>query len=332
MPAQRHQLRQQVLRRPAHPLRLQHLHPGAERQHRRLQLLPPRLVGDDDARRGHRGQRHREALHRARDVDDRHTARRCAVQVRVTMSSAPGRRDVLGDHASSVRSRSRSPSSPRDRPEPSGAPRLARARPGRAGGTPARPAVERRPAARRRWPRPCPPASRRRPPGPGDAPRRTPPRPAHRPRARPRRTPGAAGRAAGGRGCAAPGRVRARVGAGSPAGATRRAVGFSLGVRALRRGSGVGGPEPVEQLVDHRLGRAVDTVGHADAAGERGVGGVAGGVAAGVRLAAQLGQAGQHQCEVDRPAHRRAHPHVAVLAGGPGQRRPRSRPSARSAR
>ena len=46
----------------------------------------------------------------------RHTARRCAVQVRVTMSSAPGRRDALGVQASSVRSRSRSPSSPRDGP------------------------------------------------------------------------------------------------------------------------------------------------------------------------------------------------------------------------
>ena len=115
-------------------------------------------------------------------------------------------------------------------------------------------------------------------------------------------------------------RSRPGRGAGLEArrGATRRAVGFSLGVRGLRR-VGVGGPQPVQQLVDHRLGRAFHTVGDADAAGERGVGGVARGVAAGVRLAAQLGQAGQHQREVDRPAHRRAHPHVAVLARGPGQ-------------
>ena len=40
----------------------------------------------------------------------RHTALRCAVHVRVTMSSTAGRRDALGVQASRVRSRSRSPS------------------------------------------------------------------------------------------------------------------------------------------------------------------------------------------------------------------------------
>ena len=100
-------------------------------------------------------------------------------------------------------------------------------------------------------------------------------------------------------------------------GATRRALGFSLGVRGLRR-VGVGGPQPVQQLVDHRLGRAVHTVGDADAAGERGVGGVARGVAAGVRLAAQRGQAGQHQREVDRARARTSPSARRGARGWPG--------------
>ena len=37
------------------------------------------------------------------------------------------------------------------------------------------------------------------------------------------------------------------------------------------------------------------------------------------RLAAQPGQASQQQDQVDRAAHRGAHPHVGVLAGGPGE-------------
>ena len=248
----------------------------------------------------------------------RHTARRCAVQVRVTMSSAPGRRDVLGVHASSVRSRSRSPSSPRDAPSR----RVPRAFAG-----PTRPSCRNtRPASRRAAARSATSVA----------------------------TAMSASIAAAASGVLGDGRVerlrvqladlgrdlverrvllaellaavgarrplatRSRAGLEARRGATRRALGFSLGVRGLRR-VGVGGPQPVQQLVDHRLGRAFHTVGHADAAGERGVGGVPRGVAAGVRLAAQLGQAGQHQREVDRPAHRRAHAHVAVLARGPGQ-------------
>jgi hypothetical protein len=48
------------------------------------------------------------------------------------------------------------------------------------------------------------------------------------------------------------------------------------------------------------------------------VGRVAGRLAPGGRFAAQLGEAGGHERHVDRAAHRRAHPHVAVGAGGPG--------------
>ncbi len=105
----------------------------------------------------------------------------------------------------------------------------------------------------------------------------------------------------------------------------RRAVSFSLltatvgvvGIGGLVR---VGRPEQVQQLVDHRLGRAVDAVGDADATRERRVGRVARGLPLESRLGAQRGQPGEHECEVDGTTHGRAHPDVAVGPGGPRER------------
>ena len=188
----------------------------------------------------------------------RHTARRCAVQ--------RARDDVLG-RGRRARSASRRPACGRGRG------RRPAAATGRAAGCrgpavgPTRPSCTntragqppRRGAQRRvGGDAPCRPAAPPRPPGL---------------RRQRRRTPAASssptsGETSSNAGCCcgellaavgarrpAPG--RAASGAGSPAGSYPAGLGFSPASGAVRRSRGVGGPQPVEQLVDHRLRASV---------------------------------------------------------------------------
>ena len=271
----------------------------------------------------------------------RHSARRCAVPGAGDQSSL-GRGGQGPDQPSRVRSRSRSPVAARRGPSRR-VPRAGSGRPGRAGRTPARPAAARRRAAPGRWRAPGRPAARPRRPGRRPAARRTRPASSSPDLGRDvveRRVPGgqlgAADRAPGRR----PGRRsrrRPRRMRGWPAAARRRAVSFSPAVRArpvagarpLRRSAG-GGPAAraaSEQLVEHRLracGRSRRRSGSARTARRSAASRAVVPRHAVVGSPRSLASAGQQQHQVDRAAHRRAHPHVAVLAGGPGQRRPRS--------
>ena len=78
-------------------------------------------------------------------------------------------------------------------------------------------------------------------------------------------------------------------------------------------------PQLREELIEDGLRRPLAAVGDPDPAGQRGVHGIARGLAHQAGLVPQLREASQQQHQVDRAAHGRSHPHVPVLAGGPGQ-------------
>ena len=283
--------------------------------------------------RGHRGQRDRQPLHRAGDVHhqaDRPAVRRPGAGDEVVDARAGGR--APGSQASRVRSRSRSPSSLRDGAEPAGA-----ARPGRPD-----------PAEPQEHP-PGQPAGRRpqlRVGGHGQVGEQR----GSGVRVLLRRAPSNAsvvelaqlGRdllearvlrgqllAALGarRRCSRPGRERGW----KPAGGSGRPSAFPSAVRevssAVSGSVAVVGPEPVQQLVDHRLRGAVDAVGDPDPARQRGVARRRGrSPRAGIGLAAQLGQPGEHQ----RPGRSRRAPTSPSARRGargwPGSARRPARP------
>ena len=254
VPAQRDQLRQQVLRRPPHPLRLQHPHARRRTSDRRLQLRPPRARW----RRSRPPPPPRPAPPPGPASSPRcrrrgTTARRCAVQVRVTMSSAPGRRDVLGVQRVEGAVQVEVAVQPRGT--------------GRAAGCPRAFAGPTRPSCRNT--RPGEPSGGRPQPDVGGHGQ------VGQHRGRGLRVAGDGrverlrveladlgrdlverrvlrGRAAGGRGCGAarsrPGRERGwKPAGGYPAGSQL------FPRRPGARRVGVGGPQPVQQLVDHRL-------------------------------------------------------------------------------
>ena len=225
---------------------------------------------------------------------------------------------------------------PAGRPEPPGAARLRRADPAELQEHPARPAAERPPAARRRWPRPCPPASPRRPRGP----RR---RRASNASASSSPTSGETSSNDGCcwrellRGCACGARrLPARPRAGLEARRVLPGGPSAFPAARLRRPAGSGGSGRARAGPAARRSptRACGPRRRRSGCGPR--------ARRRRRRARCRGRASgsprsrarpvEHQRQVDRPAHRRAHAHVAVLAGGPGQPDRQVDPAARPAR